>query len=76
MFWFEMDFARSIPSKIWINTKFGGFFQDILIPDCPKFCNTCKIIGHLVTECYVEKNKTKESVSAKKFQAVNQSYPV
>ncbi|XP_026417393.1 uncharacterized protein LOC113312670 [Papaver somniferum] len=69
----EMDFAQSIPSKIWINTKFGGFFQDILIHDRPKFCTTCKIIGHLVSECYVDKNKTKESVPAKKFQGANQS---
>ncbi|XP_026416094.1 uncharacterized protein LOC113311476 [Papaver somniferum] len=28
----EIDFAHSIPNKIWIDTKFGGFFQDISIP--------------------------------------------
>ncbi|XP_026459849.1 uncharacterized protein LOC113360564 [Papaver somniferum] len=53
----EVDFAESIPNKIWIGTKFGGFFQDILIPDCPKFCSTCKIIGHLVTKCEIERSK-------------------
>ncbi|XP_026410427.1 uncharacterized protein LOC113305628 [Papaver somniferum] len=55
----ELDFSQPIPSKIWINTKFGGFFQDVLIHECPKFCSTCKIVGHLVTECYVERNKNK-----------------
>ncbi|XP_026410171.1 uncharacterized protein LOC113305328 [Papaver somniferum] len=55
----EVDFAQPIPSKIWINTKFGGFFQEVLIHECPKFCSTCKIVGHLVTECYMERNKNK-----------------
>ncbi|XP_026378346.1 uncharacterized protein LOC113272764 [Papaver somniferum] len=55
----EVDFAQSIPSKIWINTKYEGFFQEVLIHDCPKFCTTCKIVGHLITECYVERNKKK-----------------
>ncbi|XP_026417562.1 uncharacterized protein LOC113313052 [Papaver somniferum] len=53
----EVDFAQSNPNKIWMGTKLGGFFQDILIPDCPKFCSTCKIIGQLVTECRVEKKQ-------------------
>ncbi|XP_026416790.1 uncharacterized protein LOC113312247 [Papaver somniferum] len=55
----EMDFAESIPNKIWIGTKFGGFYQDVLIPECPKFCSSCKIVGHLVTECRVEEHKRK-----------------
>ncbi|XP_026459397.1 uncharacterized protein LOC113360060 [Papaver somniferum] len=55
----EIDFAHSIPNKIWIGTKFGGFFQDISILLCPKFCHNCKIIGHLTTECRVEQYKTK-----------------
>ncbi|XP_026416551.1 uncharacterized protein LOC113311986 [Papaver somniferum] len=53
----EVDFTQLIPRKIWINMKCGGFFQDVMIHECPKFCSTCKIVGHLVTECYVERNK-------------------
>ncbi|XP_026399198.1 uncharacterized protein LOC113295053 [Papaver somniferum] len=53
----EVDFAHHIPSKVWIGTKYGGFFQDVLIPDCPKFCTSCKIVGHLNSECRFEKNK-------------------
>ncbi|XP_026383877.1 uncharacterized protein LOC113279402 [Papaver somniferum] len=53
----DVDFAKHIPNKIWIGTKFGGFFQNISIPDCPKFCHTCKILSHLITECRVEKSK-------------------
>ncbi|XP_026451120.1 uncharacterized protein LOC113351327 [Papaver somniferum] len=56
----EVDFAQPIPGKIWINTKFGGFFQSISIPDSPKFCNNCRIIGHLVTECRAKKNNNRD----------------
>ncbi|XP_026428838.1 uncharacterized protein LOC113324764 [Papaver somniferum] len=56
----QVDFSQSILNKIWIGTKFEGFFlQDITIPVCPKFCHNCKIIGHLTTECRVKQNKTK-----------------
>ncbi|XP_026451497.1 uncharacterized protein LOC113351778 [Papaver somniferum] len=60
----EVDFAKSIPNKIWIGTKYGGFFQSISIPDCPKFCSTCKILGHLITECRVEKSKNQSAGEA------------
>lgn len=70
-----MDFAQSIPSKIWINIKFGGFFQDILILDCLKFCSTCGIIRHLVTECYVEKNKNKDTSVFRQSHNVNKATP-
>ncbi|XP_026378306.1 uncharacterized protein LOC113272721 [Papaver somniferum] len=46
----EVDFAQHIPNKVWIGTKCGFFFQDVLIPDCPKYCSNCKIVGHLNTE--------------------------
>ncbi|XP_026448820.1 uncharacterized protein LOC113349111 [Papaver somniferum] len=53
----EIDFAKHVPSKVWIGTKYGGFFQDVLIPDCPKFCSYCKIVGHFNSECKFEKQK-------------------
>ncbi|XP_026383987.1 uncharacterized protein LOC113279507 [Papaver somniferum] len=62
----EVDFARTVPNKIWIGTKYGGFFQSISIPVCPKFCPTCKTVGHLITECRVEKNKAQQAQQASK----------
>ncbi|XP_026459671.1 uncharacterized protein LOC113360374 [Papaver somniferum] len=56
----EVDFSQHIPSKVWIGTKYGGFFQDVLIPDCPKFCSSCKIVGHLNSECKFKKNTEQE----------------
>ncbi|XP_026410464.1 uncharacterized protein LOC113305661 [Papaver somniferum] len=53
----EVDFAKHIPHKVWIGTKYGGFFQDVLIPNCHKFCSSCKIVGHSNAECRVEKYK-------------------
>ncbi|XP_026411040.1 uncharacterized protein LOC113306302 [Papaver somniferum] len=57
----EIDFANTVPNKIWIGTKYGGFFQSISIPACSKFCSTCKIVGPLITECRVEKNNIQQS---------------
>ncbi|XP_026428564.1 uncharacterized protein LOC113324456 [Papaver somniferum] len=57
----EVNFAKTIPNKIWIGTKYGGFFQSISIPFCPKFCSTCKIVGHLITECRIEKYKNQSA---------------
>ncbi|XP_026410710.1 uncharacterized protein LOC113305933 [Papaver somniferum] len=73
----EVDFTQSIPSKIWINTKYGGFFQEVLIHNCPKFCTTCKIIDHSITECYVERNKNKtHAPSYREVSHKNKSYDV
>lgn len=57
----EVDFASSVPNKVWIGTKYGGFFQEISIPDCPKYCSCCKMVGHFITECRVEKAKRNET---------------
>ncbi|XP_026435798.1 uncharacterized protein LOC113333590 [Papaver somniferum] len=53
----EVYFSQPIPNKIWIGTKYGGFFQNISIPVIPKYCHHCKIIGHLTAECRNEQNK-------------------
>ncbi|XP_026416302.1 uncharacterized protein LOC113311713 [Papaver somniferum] len=61
----EVDFANTIPNKVWIGTKYGGFFlQNISIPVCPKFCSTCKIVEYSITECRVEKNKLQQASNA------------
>ncbi|XP_026419603.1 uncharacterized protein LOC113315553 [Papaver somniferum] len=53
----EIDLTKAIPSKIWFESKYGGFYQAIQIPNLPKFCNHCQTIGHYVAEC---RNRRKE----------------
>ncbi|XP_026434313.1 uncharacterized protein LOC113331886 [Papaver somniferum] len=57
----EIDFAKTVPNKVWIGTKYGGFLQSISIPVCPKFCHTCKIVSHNIVECRVDKNKKQQA---------------
>ncbi|XP_026377632.1 uncharacterized protein LOC113271921 [Papaver somniferum] len=47
----EIDLTQRIPNHIQIKSKYRTFEQEIQIPRIPKFCNHCKIVGHLVTEC-------------------------
>lgn len=54
----EIDLAKAIPDKIWVESKYGGFSQKVQIPKIPKFCNHCKVVGHFVAEC---KTKRKEN---------------
>ncbi|XP_026458824.1 uncharacterized protein LOC113359399 [Papaver somniferum] len=54
----EVDLSKSIPEKVWVKTKYGGFSQRIQMPKVPKFCNHCKVIGHYVAECRVKKKET------------------
>ncbi|XP_026429143.1 uncharacterized protein LOC113325111 [Papaver somniferum] len=68
----EVDFALHIPNKIWIGTKYGGFFQDVVIPDCPKYFSSCKIVGHLNAECRYGKNKNVNAQQEQvKFQTIS-----
>ncbi|XP_026459369.1 uncharacterized protein LOC113360032 [Papaver somniferum] len=60
----EIDLANDIPNKVVVESKYCKFEQEIRISRMPKFCNQCKIVGHLVTECrvarkdHVDKNKS------------------
>ncbi|XP_026399047.1 uncharacterized protein LOC113294889 [Papaver somniferum] len=42
----NIDLAKKVPNKLWIKIKFGGFMQDVLLTNLPKFCHNCKIVGH------------------------------
>ncbi|XP_026410386.1 uncharacterized protein LOC113305579 [Papaver somniferum] len=50
----KIDLAKKITKKLWIKTKFGGFMQSFLLTKLPKFCNHCKIVGHVQAECRVK----------------------
>ncbi|XP_026378359.1 uncharacterized protein LOC113272777 [Papaver somniferum] len=51
----NIDLEKKVPHKIWIKTKFGGFIQDVLLTNLPKFCHNCKIVGHFQFECRAKK---------------------
>ncbi|XP_026383630.1 uncharacterized protein LOC113279140 [Papaver somniferum] len=34
--------------------------EDVMIPYCPKYCSSCKIVGHLNSECKFKKNTVQE----------------
>ncbi|XP_026451968.1 uncharacterized protein LOC113352357 [Papaver somniferum] len=71
----EMDFAQPIPNKIWIGTKYGGFFQNISIPIIPKYCHHCKIIGHSTLDCRIGKTKSNTEGSAPQKTKVSVESP-
>ncbi|XP_026459729.1 uncharacterized protein LOC113360435 [Papaver somniferum] len=61
----EMDLAKEIPSKICVESKYGKFEQIVNIPNRPKFCYHCKIVGHLTAECRNKKREqNKDEVTA------------
>ncbi|KAF6158154.1 hypothetical protein GIB67_014948 [Kingdonia uniflora] len=47
----EIDMAKPISSKIFVEGDDEGFMQEMVIGHLPKFCNNCKVIGHVVYEC-------------------------
>ncbi|XP_026383601.1 uncharacterized protein LOC113279106 [Papaver somniferum] len=58
----NIDLAKKVPHKLWIKTKFGGFMQDVMLTKLPKFCQNCKIVGHLLSECRVKKVSQESSI--------------
>ncbi|XP_026451540.1 uncharacterized protein LOC113351829 [Papaver somniferum] len=64
----NIDLAGKIPNKLWIKTKFGGFMQNVILTKPPKFCDHCKIVGHLQIECRAKTSSphevTKSTVNA------------
>ncbi|XP_026398802.1 uncharacterized protein LOC113294632 [Papaver somniferum] len=47
----EVDLLRYIPNQIVVKTKYWSFTQEVQIPQVPKFCSHCKVVGHLASEC-------------------------
>ncbi|XP_026428632.1 uncharacterized protein LOC113324525 [Papaver somniferum] len=67
------DLEKAIPNKLWIISKFGGFMQSVLLPQLPKFCGYCKIIGHLQPECrFKQGNNENKSPKSTPKNSVNE----
>ncbi|MQM20084.1 hypothetical protein Taro_053097 [Colocasia esculenta] len=45
----QMDTSKQLPERIWVGIGADGYWQAITYPDPPKYCNTCKRLGHLVS---------------------------
>ncbi|XP_026417152.1 uncharacterized protein LOC113312630 [Papaver somniferum] len=58
----EIDLAKFIPSKIWVESKYTKFEQAIHIPKLPKFCNHFQVIGHYVTEYRSKRSETSPTI--------------
>lgn len=54
----EVDLSKAIPEKVLVKTKYGGFSQRVQMPNAPKFCNHCKVIGHYVAECRLQRKES------------------
>ncbi|XP_026459205.1 uncharacterized protein LOC113359831 [Papaver somniferum] len=67
-----MDLSKAIPSKIWVESKYGGFEQTIQIPKLPKYCNHCKILGHYVAECKAKRQEQDKQEELKYSHPVKQ----
>ncbi|KAF6153103.1 hypothetical protein GIB67_034825 [Kingdonia uniflora] len=47
----EIDFAKTIPQRIYYEDEGVEVWQPIQIVEYPKFCSHCKIIDHIVSDC-------------------------
>ncbi|KAF6136500.1 hypothetical protein GIB67_035059 [Kingdonia uniflora] len=62
----EVDLAKSIPQKVLIEGEDSDFWQEVVLGHLPKFCNNCKVIGHLVYDCRdMKKDMIDDGVKAK-----------
>ncbi|XP_026396267.1 uncharacterized protein LOC113290894 [Papaver somniferum] len=51
----EIDVAKNIHNKLWIVTRYEAFSQGVTLTNLPKFCHKCKIVGHQISECRINK---------------------
>ncbi|KAL9663294.1 hypothetical protein QQ045_028134 [Rhodiola kirilowii] len=48
----ELDVTKTVPSSVWINLPGNNdFFQDIVVEGGLKYCASCKLHGHDMTNC-------------------------
>ncbi|KAF5192141.1 zinc ion binding / nucleic acid binding protein [Thalictrum thalictroides] len=47
----DVDLTKTIPNQILVETVDSKFWQDVEVGKLPKFCNHCKMVGHVVSEC-------------------------
>ncbi|XP_026378842.1 uncharacterized protein LOC113273316 [Papaver somniferum] len=53
----EIDLAKTIPNKVWVESKYGKFEQELCFVKLPKYCNHCKVVGHYVAECRIKRKE-------------------
>ncbi|KAF6169566.1 hypothetical protein GIB67_000839 [Kingdonia uniflora] len=46
----DVDFSKTIPSKIMTEREGFEFCQEIQLGKTPKICSYCKVVGHMVSE--------------------------
>ncbi|XP_026459208.1 uncharacterized protein LOC113359850 [Papaver somniferum] len=66
----EVDFSQHIPSKVWIGTKYGGFFQDVMILDCPKFCSSYSVVDSIKDVVQTNSSNVESISQGSKFSAL------
>ncbi|KAL5705126.1 hypothetical protein ACHQM5_023468 [Ranunculus cassubicifolius] len=49
----DIDLTNPIPDKILVEAedKEIEFWQEVQLGSLPKFCNNCKVVGHLTAGC-------------------------
>ena len=48
----EVDLLKPICSRVWVAVEGeGGFWQNIVLENTPKYCSACWRLGHSVEEC-------------------------
>ncbi|KAF5183644.1 hypothetical protein FRX31_026769, partial [Thalictrum thalictroides] len=68
----DIDLAQAIPDQILVEVEGQGleFWQEIQLGKTPKFCNHCKVVGHLVSDCRILKKKIEEQGKIDKAKGV------
>ncbi|KAF9618666.1 hypothetical protein IFM89_002361 [Coptis chinensis] len=59
----DVDLTQQIPEKIWVEVEGRSikFWQKVDTGHLPKFCNHCKRVGHLVTDCRILKEELRKN---------------
>lgn len=48
----DIDLAKHVPDRVNVKEEDGTeFTQTVEIPKLPAYCNHCKMVGHLITQC-------------------------
>ncbi|KAL9448767.1 hypothetical protein AB3S75_016131 [Citrus x aurantiifolia] len=57
----EYDISRPLLKRLWIGEKDTGFWQYIIFEKVPRYCATCKHVGHSDDTCYINKPELRKT---------------